>query len=273
MAESTLYSKVEDTIASEIAAGEFRPGDRLPSEDELLKRFQVSRITVRRAIQNLVQREVLEIRRGLGTFVRTPQLEQELTKLTGFVEDMDIHGRKASARVISKSTVPATAHVAERLCLTKGTRVIRIERVRLADGVPMSFDETYLPLAIGRQIVRNDLRVKPIFTLLEDKYGIPLVEAQYKLEAVGASAEAAAALEIRRNTPIFQIERTSLTTGGKPVDFEVLSYRGDLIRFVTRLARHEHPAKTSQTARLRRSKASTDQRPGPIRTRAKIHAM
>lgn len=273
MAESTLYSKVEHTIASEIAVGDFRPGDRLPSEDKLLERFQVSRITVRRAIQNLVQRGVLEIRRGLGTFVQSPQLEQELTKLTGFVEDMDLHGRKASARVISQTTVPATARVAERLCLTKGTRVTRIERVRLADGVPMSFDETYLPLAIGKQVVRNDLRVKPIFSLLEEKYGIPLVEAQYKLEAVAASANVAAALEVRRDTPIFQIERTSFTTGGKPVDFEVLSYRGDLIRFVTRLARHENPESKPQTARLRRKKASTDQRLGPINTRAKIDAM
>lgn len=185
----------------------------------------------------------------------------------------DTHGRKASARVISQSTVVATARVAERLCLTKGTRVTRIERVRLADGVPLSFDETYLPVAIGKQILRNDLRVKPIFSLLEEKYGIPLVEAQYKLESVVASAVVAWALEIKRNTPIFQIERTSFTTDGKPVDFEILSYRGDLIRFVTRLARREAPEKISQAALLRRKKASTDQGLGPKKTRAKIHAI
>jgi GntR family transcriptional regulator len=114
--------------------------------------------------------------------------------------------------------------------------------------------------------------VQPIFTLLEEKYGIPLVEAQYKLEAVAASAEVAAALEVGRNAPIFQIERTSFTTGGKPVDFEVLSYRGDLIRFVTRLARHECPPKKAQAVR-RRKKASTDQRLGPSKTRAAMHAM
>jgi GntR family transcriptional regulator len=101
----------------------------------------------------------------------------------------------------------------------------------------MSFDETFLPLVIGTQVLRNDLRVKPIFTLLEEKYGIPLVEAQYKLEAVAASAAVAKALKVRCNTPIFQIERTAFTTDGQPVDYEILSYRGDLIRFVTRLAR------------------------------------
>jgi GntR family transcriptional regulator len=238
MAELTLYAKVEETIASEVASGEFRPGDQLPSEEELSERFQVSLITTRRAIQNLIQRRILEIRRGRGTFVLKPQIDQELTKLTGFVEDMDMHGRKATARVVRQGVVPATARVAEHLRLTKGTRVTRIERVRLADGVPMSFDETFLPLAIGKKIVRNNLKVKPIFALLEEKYGIPLVEAQYKLEAVAASAVVARALEVRPNAPIFQIERTSFTNTGQPIDYEILSYRGDLIRFVTRLARN-----------------------------------
>ena len=85
-----------------------------------------------------------------------PKVSQELTKLTGFVEDMDIHGRKASARVVSKGVVAANEIVARHLDISKGTRVMRIQRVRLADSVPMSFDETYLPLDIGKKIVRND---------------------------------------------------------------------------------------------------------------------
>jgi GntR family transcriptional regulator len=133
--------------------------------------------------------------------------------------------------------VVASARVARQLGISKGTRVMRIERVRLADAVPMSFDETYLPLDIGRKIVRNDLRVIPIFTLLEEKYGVPLTEAQYRLEAAAASAPVAKALEVAEGTPIFRIERTSFTTDGKPIDYEMLSYRGDLIQFVTRLTR------------------------------------
>jgi GntR family transcriptional regulator len=237
MVEVPLYGKVEEVLASEIAQGDLQPGDRLPSEEELLTRFGVSRITVRRAIQNLIQRGLLEIRRGLGTFVLAPKVSQELTKLTGFVEDMDTHGRKASARVVSKGVVAANEIVARQLGISKGTRVMRIERVRLADSVPMSFDETYLPLDIGKKVVRNDLRVKPIFTLLEEKYGFSLTEAEYKLEAAAASVQVAEALAVPEGSPIFRIERTSFTKGGQPIDYETLSYRGDLIRFVTRLAR------------------------------------
>jgi GntR family transcriptional regulator len=237
MAEVPLYGKVEEVLASEIARGDLQPGDRLPSEDELLTRFSVSRITIRRAIQNLIQRGVLEIRRGLGTFVLSPKISQDLTKLTGFVEDMDAHGRKASARVVSKGIVAANEVVARHLGISKGTRVMRIERVRLADSIPMSFDETYLPLDIGKKIVQHDLRVKPIFTLLEEKYGLALTEAEYNLEAAAASAQVAEGLVVPEGSPIFRIERTSFTEGGKPIDYETLSYRADRIRFVTRLAR------------------------------------
>jgi GntR family transcriptional regulator len=237
MADVPLYGKVEGVLASEIARGVLRPGDRLPSEDQLLARFAVSRITVRRAIQNLIQRGIVEIRRGHGTYVLAPKISQELTRLTGFVEDMAVHGRKASARVVSKDVVAADSTVAHQLRISKGTYVMRIERVRLADSIPMSFDETYLPLDVGKRIVRNDLRIKPIFTLLEEEYGIPLSEAEYVLEAAAASKHVAEALAVSEGSPIFRIERTSFTKMGQPIDYEILSYRADLIRFTTRLAR------------------------------------
>jgi GntR family transcriptional regulator len=235
--DSLLYSRVETVLASEIADGDLRVGDQLPTEDNLISRFGVSRITVRRAIQNLVSRGLVEIRRGKGTFVAAPKITQELTELSGFVEDMHALGRKPTARVISKEIVNADATVASQLALTKGEHVVRIRRVRLADGIPLSFDETYLPLEIGKKIITNNLKAEPIFSLLERKYDVPLIEAEYKLDAAPAEAEVAAALRVKQRSPIFRIERTSYSTGGRPVDYERLHYRGDLVRFVTRLVR------------------------------------
>jgi len=235
--ESLLYSRVETVLASEIIDGGLKVGDQLPTEDDLIARFEVSRITVRRAIQNLVSRGLVEIRRGKGTFVAAPKLTQELRELSGFVEDMHALGRKPTARVIGKEIVTADATVAGQLVLTKGERVVRIRRVRLADGVPLSFDETFLPLEIGTKIITNNLKVEPIFSLLERKYNVPLIEAEYKLDAVAAEPEVAAALKVKQRSPIFRIERTSYTTATRPVDYERLYYRGDLVRFVTRLVR------------------------------------
>jgi GntR family transcriptional regulator len=102
---------------------------------------------------------------------------------------------------------------------------------------PLSFDETFLPFEIGKKIITNNLKVEPIFSLLERKYDVPLIEAEYKLDAVPAGIEVAAALKVKPQTPIFRIERTSYSTGGRPVDYETLHYRGDLVQFVTRLVR------------------------------------
>jgi GntR family transcriptional regulator len=235
--ESLLYSRVETVLASEISDGDLNVGDQLPTEDSLIARFGVSRITVRRAIQNLVSRGLVEIRRGKGTFVAAPKITQELKELSGFVEDMHALGRKPTARVIGKDIVPANATVAKQLALTRGERVVRIRRVRLADGVPLSFDETYLPLEVGQKIMTNDLKVEPIFSLLERKYNVPLIEAEYKLDAVAAENEVASALKVKPRSPIFRIERTSYSTGSRPVDYETLHYRGDLVRFITRVVR------------------------------------
>jgi GntR family transcriptional regulator len=235
--DSPLYSRVEKVLASEIGDGELKVGDQLPTEDSLIARFGVSRITVRRAIQNLVGRGLVEIHRGRGTFVAAPKITQELRELSGFVEDMYALGRKPTARVIGKEIVAADVTVARQLALTRGEHVVRIRRVRLADHVPLSFDVTYLPLEIGKKIITNNLKVEPIFSLLERKYNVPLIEAEYKLDAVGADTEVAAALKVSQRSPIFRIERTSYSTGSRPVDYERLHYRGDLVRFVTRLVR------------------------------------
>jgi GntR family transcriptional regulator len=232
-----LYAQVESILAAGIADGTFPQGSQLPNEDELIARYAVSRTTIRQTIQNLMRRGLVEIRRGKGTFVLQPKITQELTELSGFVEDMQSLGREASARVIDKQIVPASGSVARQLAITAGTPVVRIQRVRLADNAPLSFDETYLPREIGERILENDLETEPIFSLLEQKYDTPLVEAEYRLEAIAADATVAGALGIAEGNPIFLIERTSYTTERAPIDYEKLYYRGDQIRFVTRLAR------------------------------------
>jgi GntR family transcriptional regulator len=234
-----LYAALEAQLAAGIAGGEFPVGSQLPTEDRLIQRFAVSRTTVRKAIQNLSDRGLIEIRRGTGTFVAQPRITQELTELTGFAEDMDALGHVATARLIDRIVIAADAEVAEHLALAVGTRVMRIRRVRFANNVGVSLDETYLPLEIGEKIATHDLEAEPIFALLEQRYDIPLVEAEYKLEAVSADYDVAVALGVEAGSPIFLIERTSYSVADQPVDYEKLHYRGDLIRFRTRLARRK----------------------------------
>ncbi len=232
-----LYAKVEATLAFEIARGLLPVGSQLPTEERLVHRFSVSRTTLRKAIENLVDRGLVEIRRGKGTYVTEPRLTQELTELTGFAEDMVLLGKNPSSKLLEKCIVDANREVARQLRLPIGAKVYRIKRLRLADGVAISLDETYLPLEIGEKIVSNDLGAEPIFYLLEKKYQVPLIEASYQLEAVTADELVAQALGITVGSAIFLIERTSYSDGERPIDYEKLFYRGDLIRFATRLKR------------------------------------
>lgn len=233
------YAQLERALAEKIVDGTVPVGHRLPSEDALVAQFDVSRTTVRKAIANLAGRGLIEIQRGKGTFVVRPKLTQHLTALSSFVEDMIKAGRKPTARVLDHHIVAADETVAHRLRLPPGTPVLRLKRVRLADDHPLSFDETYLPRDIGEKIVTDDLEVEPIFGLLEEKYALPLIDAEYRMEATIASSEIARALDIGVGDPVFRIERTSFSTGDQPVDYEILNYRGDAIKFVTRLQRRD----------------------------------
>jgi GntR family transcriptional regulator len=232
-----LYAQVENVIIGRISNGSLPPGTRLPSEDSLVQEHAVSRTTIRAAIQSLVQRGLVEIRRGKGTFVTHPKITQELTELTGFVEDMQALGRHATAEVLDRQVVAANQVVARQLALPQGAPVVRIQRVRLADGMPLSFDETFLPKELGDKVMADNLETEPIFSLLERKYSTRLVEAEYQLEAVCADPTVATALGIDVGSAIFLIERTSYSIGHRAVDYEKLHYRGDQIRFVTRLER------------------------------------
>ncbi len=186
-----LYAQVENVIIGRISNGSLLPGTRLPSEDSLVQEYAVSRTTIRAAIQSLVQRGLVEIRRGKGTFVTYPKITQELTELTGFVEDMQAVGRLAAAKILDQQVVAANQVVARQLALPQGEPVVRIQRVRLADGMPLSFDETYLPKELGEKVMADNLETEPIFSLLEQKYRTPLVEAEYQLEAICADATVA----------------------------------------------------------------------------------
>jgi GntR family transcriptional regulator len=232
-----LHAQVEEALTRSIVAGVLSPGSRLPAEDHLIERYAVSRTTIRTAIQSLVARGLVQIRRGKGTFVTQPTITQELTELTGFVEDMQALGREPSARVLDRRLVAASETVARQLSLQRGAAVARIQRVRLADGIPLSFDETYLPRELGEKIMADDLETQPIFSLLEQKYATPLLEAEYRLAAVASHGTVARALGMEAGSPIFLIERTTFSRDRRPVDYERLYYRGDHIRFVTRLAR------------------------------------
>jgi GntR family transcriptional regulator len=236
--EVPLHSQIRSELLSEIRSGRFRPGDQIPTEPELISRFNVSRTTVRRALRDLEAMGLIDRQSGRGSFVREPRLEQELERLTGFVEDMRALGLSPSAKVVTIERVAASREVAEHLHLGLGEQAIHIERVRLANGQPVCFDDSYFREELGSRIAQENLEVDPFYSILEEKYGLGLSDADYVLAASRAGARVAGLLGLEAGEPILLIERTTYAKPDSvPVLYEHLHYRGDRMRYRLRLKR------------------------------------
>jgi GntR family transcriptional regulator len=232
-----LYAQVEASLLARIRRGEWVAGAQLPPEDVLMAEFGVSRTTIRATIQRLLQRGLVEIRRGKGTFVSPPKLTLPLAELMGFVRHRSSHVHRATACVLSKRIIPANSDVASELDLQPGTDVVQILRTRLVDDVPMSLDETYLALDTGRSVMEADFSIDPISDVLERRCGRALVGASCCIECSSADATVAAALRITVGSTVFLVSRTFHGAKGAPVQYERLHFRGALVRFQTYLAR------------------------------------
>lgn len=240
-----LYQQLAGKLRKRIAAGEFRPGDRLPSEDALCDEYGISRITVRAALDQLVDAGLLWRQRGKGTFVSIRQVDHELIHLTDFVEDMAASGLQPSSRVTYWGEETVSEEIAEALGISKTMPVVRLDRLRIADQSPIAFDVTYLPLRYGRLLDRDRLDTETIYHQLENQYGIPVVSGTFVIEAATAGRELAGLLEIDEGAPVLVINRTSYTESRDPIYFQVRSYRADRVRYRLEL-RRDYPNQPNQ---------------------------
>ena len=234
-----LYTQLKERIWEMVEQGQLKPGDQLPSERELCERYNISRMTCRQALSDLVNEGLLYRMQGRGTFVASPKVTQGLLGLTGFTEDMLSRGLIPETRVLSVEVVPASNKVAAFLELAIGERVVRLVRLRLASGQPMCLEQCHLPenLAPGLE-KRRDLSGS-LYKILSAHYGLHMVKAHETLEAVAAREREAEALEVATGSPLLLLERVTRGADGRAMEYVRSFYRGDRYRFQTELVRHE----------------------------------
>ena len=228
-----LFESVGETLKRDIASGRFAAADLLPGERELSEMLDVSRTTLRRAIAGLIDEGVLVHRHGAGTFVRRnpPHVEQPLSRLTSFTEDMRLRGLTASSRVIERGTFLPTPEESMMLDISLSETVFRLARLRLADGVPMAIERATVPL---RFLGGIEPVVESLYAALEAK-GFRPVRALQRLRAVLFTAERARLLGVVDGSPGLLIERRGFLRDGRPVEFTQSYYRGDAYDFVAEL--------------------------------------
>jgi GntR family transcriptional regulator len=232
-----LYRRISDELRAEIEGGKYRPGDRLPSELELARTHNVSRITSRQALDLLASEGLLVRRQGMGSFVALPRVTQPLVRLTDFVEDMAAAGLQPESKVLRLEEEPASPLVAERLGIAPGASVFRLDRLRLADRSPVALDWTWLAPQFAKLLMGEDLAHRTIYGILESDFGIPIMAGEYIIEASAADRDVAQHLAVRSRSPLLVFDRTSSTTGGKPVYYQRRFYRADRVRYRLTLER------------------------------------
>lgn len=232
-----LYAQIRGALREKILDGGYAHHARLPSESDLMQAYGVSRITVRQALRDLENEQLIFKVPGKGAFVSKPRPSQELTRLQGFGEAMSRLGYQTVNRLLSLRELPASASIAERLQLSPGAPVVEIRRVRLVEREPISVDLTYVPAALGQRLAREDLVNRDIFLIIENDYAIPLGHADLAIDATTASPELAGELGVSSGSPLLHIERLTHDKDGRPLDYEHLYCRGDAFRFSLRVER------------------------------------
>lgn len=221
------YQQLYEILRGKIQRREWQPGDMIPPESELIETYQVSRSTVRQVLDMLVNEGLIYRERGRGSFVAHPTLEQSMSRIISFTQDMRQRGFSPGTRVLSASLISAPEDIAEKLQIPPGDVLARIERLRLADGEPMSIEESYLVHRYCPNILQHDYSSKPLRETLERDYGIRLVYARQVIRAIPASKQLAKLLEIKPNVPLLFIERITFSQAEIPVEFLRIYYRAD----------------------------------------------
>lgn len=227
---SPLYLQLVQRIATSIELGQWPDGGVLPAERQLCEELQVSRTTLRKAIQVLTERGLIVSRQGSGNYV-SQQVMQGLTQLTSFSDDMRARGWEPGARVLSAAIYPTDAQEAAALDLAAGDKVLRLVRLRMADGVPLALERATVP---ARYLPDPAVVGPSLYAALKAR-GLRPMRAVQHLRAAAALPVDAEHLGIQIGNPVMHTVRISFLADDQPIEFTQSVYRGDRYDFVADL--------------------------------------
>lgn len=231
-----IYVQIEEYLKKRILTGEFAIGMAIPSERELTDMLGVSRMTVRQSITNLVSEGRLYRERGRGTYVSSPKVEQTLSGLTSFTEDMIGRGMVPSNKLVSFERVIPTLDITQGLQLNEGDEVFVVVRIRYADDMPMAIERGYIPVSLVPELNYQALDGS-FYEFIEKNSELKISHATQHMEAVLVKKEDAKLLQVNEPAAVLIIERKSYLTSGLPFEIVRSTYRADRYKFVSEIRR------------------------------------
>jgi GntR family transcriptional regulator len=232
------YAQLIEVIRDIIKSEKLKPGDQLPSEPDFCKTYGISRTVVRQALRDLEIDGLIVRRKGKGTFVAEPKINESLVqKLTGFYHDMVERGLTPITDVLSQEIVSATAMVAHQLEIEKGSEVFCLERLRYLDDEPIVLVKAFLPYALCKGIEEIDFSRRSLYEVLEERFGLRIARGRRTIEAVAADERQARLLSINPGDPVNLLESVTWLENGMPIEYYQSVHRGDRTRFEVELFR------------------------------------
>lgn len=232
-----LYYQLKELLKDLIDQAKISPHQQLPSEQKLAQRYGISRMTARRTLDELVSEGYVYRAQGRGTFVAEPKLRQSLMLLTSFSEDMRARGLQPGAKVVDVDVLRQPS-VAQKLQSETDERLIKVQRVRLANDQPMALETSFLRRRFCAGLETTDLTHSSLYEVLASNYGVGLGHAEQTLEAKLADAYEAEILDIEPGSAVLLMERlTFLEDHATPVEFVTSTYRADRYKFFIQLDR------------------------------------
>lgn len=230
-----IYYQLKEILRENVVAGEWKPGEMIPSERELSEQYEISRMTARQALGELTKEGVLYREQGKGTFVAEPKMQQALTSLTSFSEDMQTRGKKSGGKVLRLELVAIPVRVLGALGVVSDQKVVLLERLRLSEGEPIALESCFLHFPNVQEVLSEDFENSSLYKLLGNKYGIIPTRAQQQVEADLCSPREETLLEIATGAPILRNRRITFDQEGKIFEYTESAYRADRYIFQVEL--------------------------------------
>jgi len=231
-----LYHRIENDLKNKIFSGNYKPGDILPSERELIEIYKVSRLTAREAVSRLANQGLVRKIQGKGTFVSTPKSENSMGSLYSEGEEVLMRNYEIKTKVIDLKIIIPDAMVSKYLELEDSKeKVVYLERLRYANNYPVALIKSYLPCSLVPDLELVDFTNKSLYRTLEESYRMQLYDANEIIEAVKADSRCADLLGIKQGAPLLFNHRTVRLLDRTTIEYETVMYRSDIYKYRNRL--------------------------------------
>lgn len=236
------YLGLRNELRELIRKGKLQPGDRFFSEHELISRYQLSRMTVRRALKCLESEGFLRAEQGRRRVVTSAKVKKNSQALMGFSEDIRRRGMRPHSKLLRLELIVPPVKLAQALSLEEGEKIFRIIRVRFADNAPLAFEISHIPHRFCEDLTRYDLEEGSLYALLEQHYGIHLSYSEEQIRALPARKDISKYLRIPPRFPVLEMKRRVFSDLDCPVELGISLFRGDRYTMCVRSTRvRPHP--------------------------------